>query len=103
VAGRDRSAYRERRLVTANTKGEAMALRKFRSFIQDRKRPLSTCAERTNLKEETNYADITDAATVIIGSELSVIERQSLSDSFINGVKKMTDDGTSILAMVVAF
>ena len=61
-----------------------MALRKFREFIRDRQRPVSRRLEPNVLEEETDDQDITDAATVIIGSELSVSERQSLRDDLIN-------------------
>jgi hypothetical protein len=80
-----------------------MALRQFRSFIRDHQSPLSTQADRRNLKEATDVVDITDVATIIIGSDLSAVERQSLTDSFTNDVKKMTNDGRSIMAMAVAF
>jgi hypothetical protein len=79
-----------------------MALRNFKSFIRDRQRPVSTRAVASNLKEETDDAEITDAASVIIGSELLAIERKSLSDSFVNDIKKITDDGRSIIAIAVA-
>jgi hypothetical protein len=79
-----------------------MALRTFRSFIRDGQRPVSTRAGRSNLKEQTDDADITDAAMAIIGSELSASKRQSLSDSFIRDITKMTNDGRSIMAIVVA-
>jgi hypothetical protein len=48
-----------------------MPLRKFRSFIQDHGKSGSTRSERTIQKQGTDDADITDAATVIIGSDLS--------------------------------
>jgi hypothetical protein len=82
---------------------ETMALRKFRSFIGDHQRPLSLHADRSNLKEATDVVDITDASTAIIGSDLLTSERQSLTDSFINDVTRMTKDGRSILAIAVAF
>jgi hypothetical protein len=79
-----------------------MALRKFNSFIRDRQRQVSGRAEGNNLKEEMDDTDITDAATVIIGSELSVTERKSLSDSFVSDIKKMSDGGHSVMAIAVA-
>ena len=45
------------------------------------------------MEEEADDQDITDAATVIIGSELSVSERQSLRDDLINYITKMTERG----------
>jgi hypothetical protein len=53
-----------------------MALRKLREFIRDRQRPASKRLEPNVLEEETDVQDITDAATVIIGSELPVSERK---------------------------
>ena len=57
-----------------------MALRKFRSFIQDRLKGASMQSQGTILKQDADDADITDAAAVIVGDELSVLERQSLTD-----------------------
>jgi hypothetical protein len=45
---------------------------------------------------------ITDAATVIIGSELSASERKLLMNSFGNDLKKMSEGGGTIMAMAVA-
>ena len=46
---------------------------------------LSRSANALNeIIEESNEADITDAAMAIIGSELSVSERKSLSDAFVS-------------------
>jgi hypothetical protein len=74
-----------------------MALRKFREFVRDRQRAVSI-----RLEEETDEQDITDAATVIIGSELSVSERQSLRDGLINYITKVSDRGGTVIATVVA-
>jgi hypothetical protein len=52
--------------------------------------------------EASNDAVITDAAMVIIGSELSVSERKSLSDGFANDLKEMRARGGSIIAIAVA-
>jgi hypothetical protein len=79
-----------------------MALRKFKSFIRDRQNPVSGRAEQNVLMEETDDTDITDAATVFIGSELSVSERKSLSYDFVNDVKEMCNGGRSIMAIAVA-
>ena len=51
-----------------------MALRKFKKFIQDHRKPVSTQLELNVLGEETDGSEIADAATVIIGSELSASE-----------------------------
>ena len=79
-----------------------MSLRKFREFIQDGHRLASRRSELSVLGEETQDSDITDAATVIIGSELSASERKLLADSFVNDVKKMSEGGGTIMAMAVA-
>ena len=79
-----------------------MALRKFREFIRDGQRPVSRRLEPNVLEEETDDQDITDAATVIIGSELSVSERKRLTDDLINGIRKMSERGDTIIATVVA-
>ena len=79
-----------------------MALRKFREFIRDRQRPVSRRLERNVLEEETDDRDITDAATVIIGSELSVSERRRLTDDLLSDIRKMSERGGTIIATVVA-
>jgi len=78
-----------------------MSLRKFREFIQDGHRPASRGSELNVLEEETHVSEITDAATVIIGSELSANERRLLMDSFENDVKKMSEGGGTIIATAV--
>jgi hypothetical protein len=80
-----------------------MALKKFRSFIRDRQRLVSGRLEQNALKEDTNDTPITDAATVFIGSELSVSERRSLRDDFGNYIEGMRESGRSIMAVAVAF
>ena len=65
-----------------------MALRKFKQFVQDHEKPVSRQLELNVLEEETDDSEIADAATVIIGSELSASERRSLSDDFINGIEQ---------------
>ena len=79
-----------------------MSLRKFREFIQDGHRPAPRGSELSVLEEETQDSEITDSATVIIGSELSASERKVLIDSFVNDVKKMSEGGGTIMAMAVA-
>ena len=68
-----------------------MSLRKFREFIQDGHRPASRRSELNVLEEEMHDSEIADAATVIIGSELSASERSALRDSFVNDIKKMSE------------
>ena len=80
-----------------------MALRKFREFIRDGQRPVSRRLEANVLEEGTDDQDITDAATVIIGSELSVSERQSLRDDLINYITKMTERGDTVITTIVTF
>ena len=41
--------------------------------------------------EESNDADITDATSVIVGSELSLSERKSLIDGFVNYIEEMCE------------
>jgi hypothetical protein len=79
-----------------------MALRKFREFVRDCQTPVSRRLEPNVLEEETDDQDITDAATVIIGSELSVSERERLTDDLLNGIRKMSERGDTIIAMAVA-
>jgi hypothetical protein len=78
-----------------------MSLRKFREFIQDGHRPASRGSEPNVLEDEAHASDITDAATVIIGSELLASERKSLTHSLVNDVKKMSEGGGTIIVTVV--
>jgi hypothetical protein len=79
-----------------------MALRKFREFVRDCQTPVSRRLEPNVLEEETDDQDITDAATVIIGSELSVSERKRLTDDLLIDIRKMSESGGTIIATVVA-
>ena len=79
-----------------------MALRKFREFIRDRQRPVSRRLEPNVLEEETDDREITDAATVIIASELSVSERRRLTDDLLTDIRKMSERGDTIIATAVA-
>jgi hypothetical protein len=79
-----------------------MALRKFREFVRDYQTPVSRRLESNVLKEETADQDITDAATVIIGSELSLSGRKRLTDDLLIGIRKMIERGDTIIATVVA-
>jgi hypothetical protein len=84
-----------------NKRRRIMSLRKFREFIQDDHRPALKGSKRIALEERAHGSGITDAATVIIGSELSASERMSLTDSFVNDVKKMSEGGGTIIATAV--
>ena len=79
-----------------------MALRKFKTFIQLHEKPVSRRFGSNVLEEETDESGIADAATVIIGSELSAVERRSLSDSFVDGIRRMSERGRTIMAIAVA-
>ena len=79
-----------------------MALQKFREFVRDRQRPVSRRLEPNVLEEETDDRDITDAATVIIPSELSVSERKRLTDDLLIDIRKMNERGDTIIAIAVA-
>ena len=79
-----------------------MALRKVRKFIQDRQRTVSRRLERNVLEGETGDRELSDAATVIIDSELFVNERQSLRDEFVSDIRKMSEGEGTIIATVVA-
>ena len=79
-----------------------MTLRKIRKFIRDGQRPVSRHLELNVLAEETDDQDITDAATVIIGSELSLSKRKRLTGDFLIDIRKMSESGDTIIAMAVA-
>jgi hypothetical protein len=79
-----------------------MELRKFREFVRDCQKPVSRRLEPNVLEEVTDDQDITDAATVIIGRDLSTDERQLLRDGLINDIRKMSESGGTIIATVVA-
>jgi hypothetical protein len=79
-----------------------MALRKFREFVRDYQTPVSRRLEPNVLKEEAVDQDITDAATVIIGSELSLNERKRLTDDLLIDIRKMSESRGTIIATVVA-
>ena len=79
-----------------------MALRKFREFVRDGHMRVSKRWEPNVLEEETDDQDITDAATVIIGSELSVSERKRLTDDLLIDIRKMSKRGDTIIAIAVA-
>ena len=77
-------------------------MRKFKEFIRDRQKSVSRRLGSNVLEEEADDSEIADAATVIIGSELSANERRSLSDTFVNGIRRMSERGSTIIAIAVA-
>ena len=79
-----------------------MTVRKFREFVRDRQRPVSRRLEPNVLEEEMDDRDITDAATVIIPSELSASKRKRLTDDLLIGIRKMSERGDTIIAIAVA-
>ena len=79
-----------------------MALRKLRDIVPDGQRPVSRRLEPNVSGEETYDQDITDAATVVIGSELSLSKRKRLTDNLLIGIRKMSESGGTIVATVVA-
>jgi hypothetical protein len=81
---------------------EKMALRRFKQFIQDYEKSVPRRLGLNVLGEETDEPEIADAATVIIGSELSTSERETLSESFVDGIRRMSERGGTIMAIVVA-
>ena len=70
-----------------------MALQKFKEFIRDRQRPVSRRLEMKVIEEQTDDQYIADAATVIVGSELSASERKRLTDDLLTGIRKMSERG----------
>jgi hypothetical protein len=79
-----------------------MIIRKFRTFLRDHQKRVSGKNKRNVLKEETDDSEITDAAMLIIGSEISGSERKSDFDGFVSDIKKMRDRGRSIVAIALA-
>jgi hypothetical protein len=79
-----------------------MALRKLRDIVLDGQRAGSRRLEANVLEDDTVDQDITDAATVIIGSELSLSKRKRLTDDLLISIRKMSESGGTIVATVVA-
>ena len=79
-----------------------MALRKLRDIVPDGLRPVSRRLELNVSGEETYDQDITDAATVVIGSELALSKRKRLTDNLLIGIRQMSESGGTIIATVVA-
>jgi hypothetical protein len=52
---------------------------------------------------EAYDTDITDAASIRIGSDLPMEERNALRDDFVNYIKEMCMEGRSVMAIAVAF
>ena len=78
-----------------------MALQKFKEFIRDRQRPVSRRLEMKVIEEQTDDQYITDAATVIIGSELSASETEASDGQSSNWIRKMSERGNTIIATAV--
>jgi hypothetical protein len=79
-----------------------MAPRKLRDIVPDGQRPVSRRLALNVLEDDTDDQDITDAATVIIGSELAISARQRLTDNLLIDIRKMSESGGTIIATVVA-
>jgi hypothetical protein len=79
-----------------------MAPRKLRDIVPDGQGPVSRRLEPNVLEDVTDDQDITDAATVIIGSQLSLSKRKRLTDNLLIDITKMSESGGTIIATVVA-
>jgi hypothetical protein len=79
-----------------------MAPRKLRDIVSDGQRLVSRRLEPNVLEDDTVDQNITDATTVVIGSELSISARQRLTDDLLMGIRKMSQSGGTIVATVVA-
>ena len=79
-----------------------MALRKLRDIVPDGQRPVSRRLEPHVLGEEPFDQDITDAATVVIGSDLPLSKRKRLTDNLLIDIRKMSESGGTIVATVLA-
>ena len=79
-----------------------MTLKKFKHFIEDRRKPIFEGPELMASEADTDASELADAATIIIGCELSASERRSLTDDFIDGVEQMRERGSTIIAIAVA-
>jgi hypothetical protein len=66
-------------------------------------RPSRASPNKMNEAVEAYDTDITDAASVTIGSDLPVEERKSLIDGFVNYIEEMFLEGHSVMAIAVAF
>jgi hypothetical protein len=95
-----------RKNMGVNHRKTKRPLKPFRQFLPEsfrgtRHRRASANALNEVIEESDDVA-ITDAAMVMIGSELSVSERKALSDGFANDLKEMRDRGGLIIAIAVA-
>jgi hypothetical protein len=79
-----------------------MPPRKLRDIVPHGQRPVSRRLEPNVLEDDTVDQDITDATTVIIGSELSISARKQLTDNLLIDIRKMSESGGTIIATVVA-
>jgi hypothetical protein len=65
-----------------------MALRKLRDIVPDGQRPVSRRSEPNVLDDDTVDQDITDAATVVIGSDLFFEQTEAADRQSSNGYKE---------------
>jgi hypothetical protein len=79
-----------------------MATRKLRDIVPDGQRPVSRRLDPNVLEDDTDDQDITDAATVVIGSELALSKRKRLTNNLLIDIRKMSESGGTIVATVVA-
>jgi hypothetical protein len=79
-------------------------LKPFKHFLAERFRSSGQRRALGNALSEgvEESRGITDATSVIIGSDLPVEERNSLSDGFVNYIEEMCEAGHSVMAIAVA-
>jgi hypothetical protein len=82
-------------------------LKPFREFLPESLRGTRRGRASANVLNEAiggepNDTDITDAASVIIGRELTRSERKSLIDGFVNYIEEMCEIGSTVMATAVA-
>ena len=81
-------------------------LKLFRQFLPDGFRGARHGRASANalneVIEESDDVAITDATSVIIGSELSGGERRALCDGFVSDVKEICENGHLVMAIAVA-
>ncbi len=80
-----------------------MALRKFRDVTRHIQYSSGSRVRGNILKEASEDNEITDAATVAIGSNLSANERKAMIEGFSQNIRKMSENGGSIIAVAVLF
>jgi hypothetical protein len=99
---KEESCYLSERVKLKSVRSRRSVMRKFKEFIQDSQKSVSGQLQLNILEGETDDSEIADAATVIIGSELSTRERETLSESFVDGIRRMSERGGTIMAIAVA-